>query len=41
MRQLANVEANMASSEDGPLEGELLAAVAAHRWDRTPTKWSQ
>jgi aryl-alcohol dehydrogenase-like predicted oxidoreductase len=41
MRRLANVEANMAASDAGPLHGELLAAVEKHRWDREPTEWSQ
>lgn len=41
MRKLANVEANMATSDAGALAGDLLAAVEKHRWDREPTKWSQ
>jgi len=41
MRRLANVEANMAASDAGPLDGEFLAAVEKHRWDREPTEWSQ
>ena len=41
MRRLANVEANVAASEAGPLSPELIARLRAHRWDREPTSWSQ
>ncbi len=41
MRRVANVEANVAAGEAGPLAPELLEALRAHRWDRTPTAWSQ
>jgi aryl-alcohol dehydrogenase-like predicted oxidoreductase len=41
MRKLANVEANIAASEAGPLSAELIARLRAHRWDRQPTGWSQ
>lgn len=41
MRRVANVEANVAAAEAGPLAPELLEALRAHRWDRTPTAWSQ
>ncbi len=41
MRRIANVEANVAAAEAGPLAPELLEALRAHRWDRTPTAWSQ
>ncbi len=41
MRRLANVEANVAAAEAGPLPPGLLEALRAHRWDRTPTAWSQ
>lgn len=37
MRRVANVEANVAAAEAGPLEPELLSALRAHRWDRTLT----
>jgi aryl-alcohol dehydrogenase-like predicted oxidoreductase len=41
MRKLANVEANCAAS-DGVLPSvDDLARVREHRWDRSPTKWSQ
>jgi aryl-alcohol dehydrogenase-like predicted oxidoreductase len=41
MRQPANVRANLAASDAGPLPAELLARLRAHRWDRTPASWSQ
>jgi aryl-alcohol dehydrogenase-like predicted oxidoreductase len=41
MRKLRNVEANIAASDGRPLDPELFAQLRAHRWDRTPTAWSQ
>lgn len=41
MRKLEHVESNMASSEEGPLPGELHRQLQKHRWDREPTEWSQ
>ena len=41
MRRLRHVEGNLAASDAGPLPEELHQALHAHRWDRTPTKWSQ
>jgi aryl-alcohol dehydrogenase-like predicted oxidoreductase len=41
MRKLRNVEANVASSDGKKLEKSLQAKLVGHRWDRTPTKWSQ
>jgi aryl-alcohol dehydrogenase-like predicted oxidoreductase len=41
MRRPANVEANMAASDAGPLPAALHAELRKHRWDRKPTKWSQ
>lgn len=41
MRKLRHVEANMAASDAGPLDDALMQALAEHRWDRTPTAWSQ
>ncbi len=41
MRKLAHVRANIAASESGALAEPLLAALRSHRWDRTPTSWSQ
>lgn len=41
MRKPANVRANMATSDAGPLPHELHDALRAHRWEREPTPWSQ
>ena len=41
MRKKRNVEANIAASDDRALDAELLEQLRAHRWDRTPTSWSQ
>jgi aryl-alcohol dehydrogenase-like predicted oxidoreductase len=41
MRKTANVEANTAASDAGPLPPDLLAELRKHRWDRSPTNWSQ
>jgi aryl-alcohol dehydrogenase-like predicted oxidoreductase len=41
MRKTKNVEANVASSAKPPLAPTLLAELRKHRWDRTPTQWSQ
>lgn len=41
MRKLRNVEANTAVSDGQGLSQELLDELKAHRWDRTPTEWSQ
>ena len=41
MRRAANVEANAAAAAAGPLPPELIAQLRHHRWDRTPTAWSQ
>ena len=41
MRKLRHVEANMAASDAGPLDAALMAELEKHRWDRTPTEWSQ
>jgi aryl-alcohol dehydrogenase-like predicted oxidoreductase len=41
MRKLRNVESNIAAGEKGPLAEKLLGELRKHRWDRTPTKWSQ
>lgn len=40
MRRIKHVEANLASSGH-KLESQLIQKLRAHRWDRTPTKWSQ
>jgi len=41
MRQIRHVESNIATSDGRGLSPELLHELAAHRWDRTPTEWSQ
>jgi aryl-alcohol dehydrogenase-like predicted oxidoreductase len=41
MRKIANVEANIAASDRGPLPKALHAELREYRWDRKPTKWSQ
>lgn len=41
MRKIRNVEANMAASDGKGLPENLLKQLKAHRWDRTPTEWSQ
>src|SRR5271165_4572632 len=41
MRKIRNVESNMAASAKGPLPAPLHAELRKHRWDRTPTTWSQ
>jgi aryl-alcohol dehydrogenase-like predicted oxidoreductase len=41
MRKSRNVRANVASSDNGKLPTDLLRTLRDHRWDRTPTSWSQ
>ncbi len=41
MRKIAHVEANLATSESGPLERDLHQELKKHRWNREPTEWSQ
>ena len=41
MRKIRNVEANIATSDGKALSSDLLAALKGHRWNRTPTRWSQ
>lgn len=41
MRKLRHVEANIATSDAGPLSDDLMAKLAQQRWDREPTTWSQ
>lgn len=41
MRKISNVEVNTAASDRGPLPAPLHGELRKHRWDRTPTKWSQ
>ena len=41
MRKKAHVDANTGVSDGRPLEPALLERLRAHRWDRSPTEWSQ
>jgi aryl-alcohol dehydrogenase-like predicted oxidoreductase len=41
MRKLAHVKQNIAASDKGALPAQLHARLKGHRWDRTPTEWSQ
>ncbi len=40
MRKAEHVRQNIACSDAGGLDKTLLAELKKHRWDRTPTKWS-
>jgi aryl-alcohol dehydrogenase-like predicted oxidoreductase len=40
MRKLDHVRQNIALSDAGPLDRTLLPTLKAHRWDRTPQRWS-
>ena len=41
MRKRRNVEANIAASDGRGLDSVLYGELADHRWDRSPTAWSQ
>ncbi len=41
MRKLAHVQANIDTSDAGLLDENLMDQLEEHRWDRTPTSWSQ
>ena len=41
MRKIKNVEANIGTSDGRGLSKELVKELRKHRWDRTPTQWSQ
>lgn len=41
MRKLKNLEANTRVSDGARPDKSLLEQLKAHRWDRTPTEWSQ
>jgi aryl-alcohol dehydrogenase-like predicted oxidoreductase len=40
MRKIKHVEANMATSDQGPLPRSLHQQLRNHRWDRKPAPWS-
>ena len=41
MRRPAHVRSNLTAGDAGPLPADLLAQMRQHRWDRSPTGWSQ
>jgi aryl-alcohol dehydrogenase-like predicted oxidoreductase len=41
MRKIRHVEANVGTSDGNGLPEDLLRELKAHRWERTPTQWSQ
>jgi aryl-alcohol dehydrogenase-like predicted oxidoreductase len=40
MRKLDHVRQNIAVSDAGPLDSDLLRQLKAHRWDRKPQPWA-
>jgi aryl-alcohol dehydrogenase-like predicted oxidoreductase len=41
MRKRRHVEGNISAGDRGPLPAALHEELRNHRWDRTPTEWSQ
>jgi aryl-alcohol dehydrogenase-like predicted oxidoreductase len=41
MRKQQHVRLNMAASDAGLLKPDLMKSLKKHRWDRTPSEWSQ
>jgi len=41
MRKRKHVDSNLSAGDKGSLPAQLHAQLRQHRWDRTPTKWSQ
>jgi aryl-alcohol dehydrogenase-like predicted oxidoreductase len=41
MRKIKHEQTNIAASDAGPLPAALHTALRPHRWDRSPTRWSQ
>jgi hypothetical protein len=41
MRREKHVRANLAVSDGALLSPDLMRELKKHRWDRTPTEWSQ
>jgi aryl-alcohol dehydrogenase-like predicted oxidoreductase len=41
MRKLNHVKSNLEASDAGPLPDDLQQQLRQHRWERTPTSWSQ
>jgi aryl-alcohol dehydrogenase-like predicted oxidoreductase len=40
MRSISHVQSNIAVSDAAALPSDAIAQLRAHRWDRTPTAWS-
>jgi hypothetical protein len=40
MRKAEHVRQNIAASDAGPLDAELLRELKDHRWDRKPEPWA-
>lgn len=41
MRKVSHVESNISTSDGKKLDKSLMSKLKPHRWDRTPTTWSQ
>ena len=41
MRKLSHAKSNLATSDAGLLDPDLMKEMEKHRWDREPTRWSQ
>jgi len=41
MRKPGHTKMNMKTSDEGPLDAELMKELEKHRWDRDPQEWSQ
>ena len=41
MRKVEHVRANLSAGDAAPLHPELVFLLGQHRWDRSPTAWSQ
>lgn len=41
MRKPGHAKTNMKTSDDGPLDPDLMKKLENHRWDRKPNEWSQ
>jgi aryl-alcohol dehydrogenase-like predicted oxidoreductase len=41
MRKPLHVRANLTVSDAGHLPADLIEKLRPHRWERTPTEWSQ
>lgn len=41
MRNPGHAKMNMKTSDNGPLDSDLMKELEKHRWDREPSEWSQ